>query len=112
MPRSGAILRDLGYAEDTITRVQALNRKKNFPDDPASRVLEDALCLVFLEHQFADLASKTDAEKMIGVLKSWSKMTPRGCASGTRAVVYPGAGMSSPARSRAVADLKVVRSLF
>jgi hypothetical protein len=42
-------------------------------------VLEDALCLVFLEHQFAQLASKTDAEKMIGVLqKSWSKMTPEG----------------------------------
>ena len=51
--------------------------KKNFPEDPESRVLEDALCLVFLEHQFADLAAKTAEDKVITALqKSWKKMTP------------------------------------
>jgi DNA-binding FadR family transcriptional regulator len=35
------------------------------------------LCLVFLEHQFADLASKTADDKMINALqKAWKKMTP------------------------------------
>ena len=51
--------------------------KKKFPDDPDSRVLEDALCLVFLEFQLAELAAKTSDEKMINALqKSWQKMTP------------------------------------
>jgi hypothetical protein len=39
-------------------------------------LLEDALCLVFLEFQFAALAAKSDDEKMINaVRKSWEKMT-------------------------------------
>jgi hypothetical protein len=54
-----------------------LNLKKNFPADPECRLLEDALCLVFLEHQFADLAAKTTEEKMVAALqKCWGKMTP------------------------------------
>lgn len=74
--KAGEILRELGYSEDPITRVQELNLKKNFPTDPESRVLEDALCLVFLQHQFADLASKTDEDKVISaVQKTWKKMT-------------------------------------
>ena len=74
--KSGAILRAVGYDADTILRVQALNLKKNFPADPEVRVLEDALCLVFLEFQFAALAAKSDAGKMINaVRKSWEKMT-------------------------------------
>src|SRR3989442_60225 len=55
----------------------SLNLKKNFPQDPDSRVLEDALCLVFLEFQFAELAAKTTDDKMINALqKAWKKMTP------------------------------------
>ena len=46
--KAGEILREAGYDETTIRRVQDLNLKKNFPDDPETRVLEDALCLVFL----------------------------------------------------------------
>jgi hypothetical protein len=57
--KAGEILREVGYDDAVIARVKALNLKKNFPQDPESRVLEDALCLVFLERQFADLAAKT-----------------------------------------------------
>jgi Domain of unknown function (DUF4202) len=75
--KSGEILHELGFSEVTIARVQALNLKKDFPKDPESRVLEDALCLVFLEHQFADLAARTPEDKMINALqKTWKKMTP------------------------------------
>jgi Domain of unknown function (DUF4202) len=74
--KSGEILRAVGYPDDLILRVQNLNLKKNFPADPDSRVLEDALCLVFLQHQFADLAAKTADDKVINALKkSWAKMT-------------------------------------
>jgi hypothetical protein len=75
--KAGDILREVAYPEDVIVRVQNLNLKKNFPQDPESRVLEDALCLVFLERQFAALAAKTVEAKMITALqKAWKKMTP------------------------------------
>ncbi len=74
--KSGAILREVGYDDETIRRVQDLNLKKNFPADAETRTLEDALCLVFLEFQFAALAAKSDDDKMINALqKSWAKMT-------------------------------------
>jgi hypothetical protein len=79
--KAGAILRQVGYAEAVIGRVQALNLKQGFPNDPEGRVLEDALCLVFLQHQLGELASKTSEEKIINALKkSWQKMTPAGQA--------------------------------
>jgi hypothetical protein len=75
--RAGEILRELGYPDSIVVRVQELNLKKNFPHDPEGRVLEDALCLVFLEHQLAELAAKTAEDKVITALqKSWNKMTP------------------------------------
>ena len=74
--KSGEILQEVGYGENVIRRVQDLNLKKNFPDDPETRTLEDALCLVFLEFQFAPLAAKTADDKTINALqKSWVKMT-------------------------------------
>jgi hypothetical protein len=74
--KSGEILRETGYDEGTIRRVQDLNLKKNFPADPEVRVLEDALCLMFLQYQLTELAAKSDDEKMINALrKSWGKMT-------------------------------------
>jgi hypothetical protein len=74
--KSGAILREVGYDDETVRRVQDLNLKKNFPADAETRTLEDALCLVFLEFQLAELAAKTAEDKTINALrKSWSKMT-------------------------------------
>jgi hypothetical protein len=76
---SAEILRETGYPEDIIRRVRELNLKQNFPRDPESQVLEDSLCLVFLEHQFAGLADKTDSDKVVNALrKSWAKMSPDG----------------------------------
>jgi hypothetical protein len=74
--RAGEILHGIGYDDEIIRRVQDLNLKKNFPADAETRILEDALCLVFLEFQFADLAAKMDDDKTINALqKSWAKMT-------------------------------------
>ncbi len=79
--KSGAILREVGYGEELIARVQALNLKKDLGKDPDCQVLEDALCLVFLQYQLADLAAKTDDEKVINALKkSWAKMSEQGRA--------------------------------
>ncbi|HSH17248.1 MAG TPA: DUF4202 domain-containing protein, partial [Verrucomicrobiae bacterium] len=79
--QSGAILREVGYGDDVIARVQALNLKKDLGKDPDCQVLEDALCLVFLQYQFADLAAKTDDDKLVNALKkSWDKMSEQGRA--------------------------------
>lgn len=75
--KAGEILHEVGYPEDIITRVQELNLKKNFPKDSESRVLEDALCLVFLQYQLAEFISQKEEEKITQILqKTWGKMTP------------------------------------
>jgi len=88
--KAGGILHEVGYAEDTVAKVQALNLKRNFPADPESRVLEDALCLVFLQHQLTELAAKTDDDKMVNALqKSWKKMTPAARAEALKLAYGP-----------------------
>ena len=88
--KSGAILHEVGYDDATIRRVQELNLKQNFPADAECRVLEDALCLVFLEFQFAALAAKSDDEKMINALrKSWLKMTDAARAEALKLIFDP-----------------------
>jgi len=76
--KAGSILSEMGYDADTIARVQDLIRKRNFPHDPESQVLEDALCLLFLETQFVETTTKTGPDKMVEILtKTWKKMSPR-----------------------------------
>jgi hypothetical protein len=73
------ILAQVGYDASTVTRVHALNLKEGFPHDPETRTLEDALCLVFLQFQFAPLAERAESEKVINALrKSWTKMSANG----------------------------------
>lgn len=77
--QAAEILHDVGYDVTTLSRVVDLNLKKNIKTDPDCQTLEDALCLVFLKHQFADLVAETESEKMIRIVKkTWSKMSPRG----------------------------------
>jgi hypothetical protein len=88
--QAARILREVGYEESIVQQVQALNLKKNFPADPEVRVLEDALCLVFLERQFADLARKAPPEKMVTALqKCWGKMTERARAEALKLSYTP-----------------------
>ncbi len=76
---AAAILHELGYDEATIERVSGFLMKKHLKDDPEMQILEDVICLVFLESYFADFSKKHDEEKMIPIIqKTWNKMTPRG----------------------------------
>lgn len=73
------ILRDAGYDGATIDRVSFLIHKKNLAGDGEVQVLEDALCLVFLETQFDELAGRLAEPKMNEVIrKTWRKMSPAG----------------------------------
>ncbi len=75
--KSGEILAEVGYPGEMIARVQELNLKRNLAQDPECQTLEDALCLVTIEHQLAELMERTDSEKMLGIVrKTWKKMSP------------------------------------
>jgi hypothetical protein len=73
------ILRDVGYDDEAIERVQRIVRKQGLGRDPAVQVHEDALCLVFLETQFDELIERLGDDKTIDVLrKTAKKMSPAG----------------------------------
>lgn len=75
--KAAAILDAAGFSPESIARVRSLNLKENLGSDAELQVLEDALCLVTLEHQLADLMRKTEPEKLITILrKTWKKMSP------------------------------------
>lgn len=75
--KTGEILRQTGYPEETISRVQELNLKKHLATDPECQTLEDALCLVTLQYQLSGLLEKNGPEKLAAILeKTWRKMSP------------------------------------
>lgn len=74
-----AILRDVGYGDATIRRVQTLLRKESLKRDPEVQCLEDVICLVFLESYFTAFATQHDEAKILDILqKTWKKMSSRG----------------------------------
>ena len=76
---AAAILRDVGYDDTTIQRVQTLLRKERLKRDPEVQCLEDVICLVFLENYLAAFATQHDEVKVLDILrKTWTKMSPRG----------------------------------
>jgi len=73
-----SILAGVGYDPATIERTQGIIRKEGLGLDPQVQTHEDALCLVFLETQLAELADAQGDEKMIGIIrKTVAKMSPR-----------------------------------
>jgi hypothetical protein len=74
---AGEILARAGYDDAAIERVKAIVRKQGLTEDPDVQALEDAICLVFLETQFDELAGRLDHDRMVGVLrKTMAKMSP------------------------------------
>jgi hypothetical protein len=73
------ILREVGYEEAIIRRVQSLVRKEGLKRDAEVQCLEDVICLVFLESYCADFARQHEAAKALGIMrKTLDKMSPRG----------------------------------
>jgi hypothetical protein len=65
----GQILQRTGYDDETIERVQRIVAKRDLGKDSEAQVLEDALCLVFIETQFDDVRRRLDREKMLDVVR-------------------------------------------
>ncbi len=76
--RAEDILAEVGYPPSTIQRVRSLLLKENLKTDPEMQLLEDAICLVFLETEFHEFAQRTPEENLLRILrKTWRKMSPR-----------------------------------
>lgn len=73
------ILEKSGYEKDFIERVMFLIEKKLIKKDTETQLLEDVVCLVFLEHYFEPFIHKHDDEKLIDIVqKTWVKMSENG----------------------------------
>ncbi|NER16299.1 DUF4202 domain-containing protein [Spongiivirga citrea] len=77
--KAATILREVGYSEEMIEKVQFLLLKKQLRKNEETQVLEDVICLVFLEYYFEAFAMKYPKEKTIDILqKTWCKMSEKG----------------------------------
>ena len=74
------MLRDAGYRREQMERVQNLVLKRAGRSAAAEmQTLEDAACLVFLEHDLEALAGRLGPDKTVEVLaRTWPKMSAAG----------------------------------
>lgn len=76
---AGALLHEVGYDQQTINRVKTLLLKEKLKADPEVQLLEDVICLVFLDYYFEDFARKHDDEKLIEIIRrTLKKMSHKG----------------------------------
>ena len=77
--KASAILKEVGYDRETIDNVAFLLQKKQLKKNADTQILEDVVCLIFLEFYFEDFSTKHPEEKQIGILrKTWQKMSEKG----------------------------------
>ncbi|MCA9629634.1 MAG: DUF4202 domain-containing protein [Myxococcales bacterium] len=77
--KSGQVLMELGFEPAVIQAVQRINLKKGLGQASDAQVMEDALCLCFLEFELAAFAAKHPREKLVDIIqKTWRKMSDVG----------------------------------
>ena len=77
--KSRALLETVGYDNSLIEQVEFLLMKKQLKKNEETQILEDIICLVFLEYYFEPFAAKHDDLKVIDILqKTWVKMSEKG----------------------------------
>src|SRR3954454_994560 len=88
--RLGDIMAEAGYGAGDIERVGALVRKEKLKLDAEAQLLEDVVCVVFLEHYLTPFMAKTEPAKLPGILaKTWKKMSDFGHAEALKLSVAP-----------------------
>ena len=91
---AGAIMREVGYDDDMIGKVQALLRKEKLKVNAETQRLEDVVDLVFLQYYLADFVTKYshyEEDKLLGILqKTWRKMSEAGHKAALKLDYTPG----------------------
>jgi hypothetical protein len=67
------ILHACGYEEAMIEKVKFLVLKKQLFQNPETQLLEDVICLVFIQHYLDDFAQRHEEEKVVDILKKTLK---------------------------------------
>lgn len=76
---AGVLLSEGGYDAATVKAVQRILLKEQLLKNGDVQIMENALCLVFLQFQYEDFITTHDDEMVIKVLKtSWNKMSDPG----------------------------------
>jgi hypothetical protein len=74
-----AILRALGWDDDTVAAVRRINLKQDPKLVADVQTMEDALCLSFIENELLQFARTRSEDELARVLrKTWRKMSPHG----------------------------------
>ena len=77
--KTTSILKEVGYENAFIDRVCFLIEKKFLKKDAETQLLEDVICLVFLEYYLEEFILKHDTEKLKNIIiKTWNKMSEKG----------------------------------
>lgn len=77
--KSSEILSNVGYSNIEIDAVKSLLLKKNLKQNKDVQILEDVVCLVFLEHNLSKFSEKYSEDKLIDIIrKTWNKMSEKG----------------------------------
>ena len=77
--KASSILNDVGYDSETIEAVTFLLQKKQLKRNEDTQLLEDVVCLVFLNFYFDKFSQKYAENKLIDILqKTWAKMSNKG----------------------------------
>ena len=72
------ILTECDYGKEIKEKVKSLLLKKQLHQNPDTQLLEDVICLVFIEYYLEDFASQHEDEKMIEIIKkTLKKMSPQ-----------------------------------
>jgi hypothetical protein len=76
---AGRIMKQVGYDDEMIARVQAIVSKKGLKINPETQMMEDIVDLVFIEHYITGFAAQHpeyDEAKWIQIIrKTWQKMS-------------------------------------
>jgi len=67
------ILKNCGYESDVIEKVKFLVLKKELRINADTQLLEDVVCLVFIEFYLEEFAAKHDGEKVIDIIRKTIK---------------------------------------
>lgn len=73
------ILTSCGYDMTTIQRVRDLVLKKGLQTDAECQVLEDVVCLVFVEHYLAEFSAQHEEEKVVDIIRKTLKKMSAAC---------------------------------
>lgn len=77
--KAAGILAEVGYDSSVIDNVTFLLQKKQLKKNKETQLLEDVICLVFLEFYFEKFSTKYSEDKLIDIVqKTWAKMSDKG----------------------------------